>query len=127
MRDIDDIIENCQAERCNEALLLHKGVRVIAAPVAVSILQDNDPVTRLPSAMIAAIVDTLRYPDPAGMVNVHVGRVEKLYSGVVAQRVTSSEGSVTNMPTGIALGLLSGVQFSATTKSTMARDAAARR
>ena len=77
LRDVDDVVEDRDSQRRNESSLLDESVRAVALPIAVGVLQHRDPVAVRPRPISAAIVDPLRDPDPAGMVDVHIGRVEE--------------------------------------------------
>ena len=66
--DINDIVKDGQPQWCNEALLLHKSVGLVTSTISIRVLQNNDPVAGLPAAIVAAIIDSFRDPNPAGMV-----------------------------------------------------------
>jgi len=81
LRHVNDVVDDRHPHRRDQSRFLHEGMRTVAAPVAVAVLENDDPVALRPRSLAAAVVHPLRDPDPSGGVDVHVGRVEQLRAG----------------------------------------------
>ena len=79
--DVYDVVEDGDSEGGDESGFLDEGVGTITLSVPIGILQDYDPVTGGSLPLVAPIVDPLRDPDPASVVDVHVGRDVEMRSG----------------------------------------------
>ena len=81
LRDVDDIVEDRYSKGRDKACFLHESVRVVTLPISVRILENDDPVTSGPLALVSTVVHSFGDPYPTLMVDIHVGWVVKLRSG----------------------------------------------
>ena len=52
LRDVDDIVEDRYSKGRDKACFLHESVRVVTLPISVRILENDDPVTSGPLALV---------------------------------------------------------------------------
>tara|TARA_B100000925_G_scaffold291777_1_gene281384 strand:- start:71 stop:805 length:735 start_codon:yes stop_codon:yes gene_type:complete len=81
LRDIDDVVEDRYAERCDKVGLLNEGVRMVTLSVSVCILQDDDPVSGRSLSFVSSIIDSFGNPDPTLVIDIHIGWVVELRGG----------------------------------------------
>jgi hypothetical protein len=79
--DVDLVADDSDAKRGDEAFFLHEGMGGICFAIAISVFDHRDAVSSRASSSMAAVIDSFADPDPSGMIDVHVGGVEKLRSG----------------------------------------------
>ena len=75
LRDDDLVVDDGDAERCDQRRLLHERVRAVGLAVAVGVLQHDDAVALGLAGMMRAVANPFGHPDAPVAVDVDVGRV----------------------------------------------------
>ena len=73
----DHIVENRDAQWGNQLGILPESFRAVGFPITVRVFQNDDSVTTRLTTGFPSIIDALRHPDPALVVDVDVRRIEK--------------------------------------------------
>ena len=71
------VVDDGDAQRGDEAGLLHEGLLAVGLAVTVRILEHHDAVTLGLTRVVRAIPDALRHPDAAVAIDVDVGWIEQ--------------------------------------------------
>ena len=79
--DVDDVVEDGDAEGGDEGFFLDEGVGGVGFSVAIGVLEDGDAITTGAASVVAAVVDSFGDPDAAGVVDVDVGGVVEVGGG----------------------------------------------
>ena len=69
------VVDDCDAERRDQARLLHEGMRLVGFAVPVGVLQHDDAIAFGLTGMMGAITNTLGHPDAPVAIDVDVRRV----------------------------------------------------
>ena len=75
LRDDDLVVDDGDAERCDQRRFLHERMRRVGFAVVVGVLQHDDAIAFRLAGMMRAVADTFRHPDASVSIDIDVGRV----------------------------------------------------